>query len=136
MTYIYNPGPGLSPGPVRTLFYVISNSNKFKLIYMLSTTCGRAGWAALPKDLPCLEVAGSNLVFRSLNSTRIRGWNFLFTAVFGALVAKLVDAQDLKSCLQQCKCGFKSRLGHRLQPIREGQLFYWVKHRSNIYGKL
>jgi hypothetical protein len=29
-----------------------------------------------------------------------------------ALVVKLVDTQDLKSCLQQCKCGFKSRLGH------------------------
>ena len=28
-------------------------------------------------------------------------------------MAKLVDAQDLKSCLQQCKCGFKSRLGHK-----------------------
>jgi hypothetical protein len=27
-------------------------------------------------------------------------------------VVKLVDTQDLKSCLQQCKCGFKSRLGH------------------------
>jgi hypothetical protein len=28
---------------------------------MLSTTCGRAGWVALPKALPCSEVVGSNL---------------------------------------------------------------------------
>ena len=30
-----------------------------------------------------------------------------------ALVVKLVDTQDLKSCLQQCGCGFNSRLGHK-----------------------
>jgi hypothetical protein len=60
MPYIYNRGPGLSPGPVRTPFHIISNSNEFKhiyiyiyiYIYMLSTTCGHAGWAALPKALP------------------------------------------------------------------------------------
>ena len=30
-----------------------------------------------------------------------------------ALVAESVDAQDLKSCLQQCEYGFNSRLGHK-----------------------
>ena len=30
-----------------------------------------------------------------------------------ALVAELVDAQDLKSCFQQWKYGFDSRLGHK-----------------------
>jgi hypothetical protein len=29
-----------------------------------------------------------------------------------ALVAELVDAQDLKSCLPQGEYGFNSRLGH------------------------
>ena len=33
-------------------------------------------------------------------------WNFL------ALVVKLVDTQDLKSCGPQGLCGFNSRLGH------------------------
>jgi hypothetical protein len=28
------------------------------------------------------------------------------------LVVELVDTQDLKSCLQQCGCGFNSRPGH------------------------
>ena len=109
----------------------------------LHSQSATAGWLVLKTlhaevaqlvehHLAKVEVAGSNLVFRSKNSIRTSGWNFLFTAIFGALVAKLVDAQDLKSCLQQCKCGFKSRLGHRLQPIRKNRLFYWVKHGSNI----
>jgi hypothetical protein len=43
----------------------------------------------------------------------------------GALVVELVDTQDLKSCLQQCECGFKSRLGHKQQadPIGSAFLF-------------
>lgn len=44
-----------------------------------------------------------------------------------ALVAELVDAQDLKSCLQQCEYGFDSRLGHELQPIHESRLFYFLQ---------
>ena len=28
-------------------------------------------------------------------------------------MVKLVDTQDLKSCGQQCSCGFKSRLGYK-----------------------
>ena len=28
-------------------------------------------------------------------------------------MVELVDTQDLKSCLQQCKCGSDSRLGHK-----------------------
>ena len=47
-------------------------------------------------------------------------WNFLFEPIrnvyrrklVDALVAELVDAQDLKSCLLQGEYGINSRLGH------------------------
>ena len=60
------------------------------------------------RNLAKVEVAGSNLVFRSIKNSRI------FRDFFcDPLVVELVDTQDLKSCLQQCKCGFKSRLGDK-----------------------
>ncbi len=34
-------------------------------------------------------------------------------SVFSARMAELVDAQDLKSCILQRVCGFKSRSGHK-----------------------
>ena len=43
-----------------------------------------------------------------------RWWIFFtLTPKVFALVVELVDTQDLKSCLQQCGCGFNSRLGHK-----------------------
>ena len=42
-----------------------------------------------------------------------------------ALVAELVDAQDLKSCLPKGECGFDSRLGHESpSTIVEGFLHF------------
>ncbi len=40
-----------------------------------------------------------------------------------ALVVKLVDTQDLKSCSQQCECRFKSGPGHNTKLFRELFLF-------------
>jgi hypothetical protein len=57
------------------------------------------------RNLAKVEVAGSNLVFRSKLPT-CSGFFLGFP-----LVVELVDTQDLKSCSQQCECGFKSRLG-------------------------
>ena len=42
-----------------------------------------------------------------------------------ALVAELVDAQDLKSCFPQRKYGFDSRLGHKGPPTKSGGFFDW-----------
>ena len=45
--------------------------------------------------------------------------------ISGALVAELVDAQDLKSCGQQCPCRFDPGPGH--QPPREiGEVFLFI----------
>ena len=75
-------------------------------------------------DLAKVGVAGSSLVFRSVNS-RPSGLEFFIFGTYhpgppgrafklpAALVAEQVDAQDLKSCLQQCEYGFDSRLGHK-----------------------
>ena len=70
-------------------------------------------------NLAKVGVAGSSLVFRSENS-KPSGLEFFFTLFVSfndgrkgdALVAELVDAQDLKSCLPQGEYGFNSRLGH------------------------
>ncbi len=45
-----------------------------------------------------------------------------------ALVVKLVDTQDLKSCGQQCSCGFKSRLGHIKIKADSKELAFFVWH--------
>ena len=72
-----------------------------------------------------VRVAGSNLVFRSKQKFQ--------TSVFGifclwsALVVELVDTQDLKSCLQQCECGFKSRLGHIEKAVSKETAFYFSR---------
>ena len=58
-------------------------------------------------DLAKVGVAGSSPVFRSSVLRRLAEDFF-----YQALVVELVDTQDLKSCLQQCGCGFNSRLGH------------------------
>ncbi len=65
-------------------------------------------------DLAKVGVAGSSPVFRS-NSSLVEDffWSaWLRLVVQWALVVKLVDTQDLKSCLQQCECRFKSGPGH------------------------
>ena len=49
--------------------------------------------------------------------------NSLFD-VLPALVVELVDTQDLKSCLQQCGCGFNSRLGHFCKSDLVAFIFY------------
>jgi hypothetical protein len=52
-----------------------------------------------------------------------------------ALVVKLVDTQDLKSCLQQCKCGFKSRLGHTEKGYKFVFFFFYqkfLKHNAEV----
>ena len=38
-------------------------------------------------------------------------------------MVELVDTQDLKSCLQQCKCGSDSRLGHKKTRCYSGLFF-------------
>gem|GEM_PF-759426 len=64
-------------------------------------------------NLAKVGVAGSNLVFCS-EKFQALWFGFFFAGIFrqDALVVELVDTQDLKSCGQQCPCGFKSRLGH------------------------
>ena len=69
-------------------------------------------------NLAKVGVAGSSLVFRSEKFQTLR-FGFFFATSFlivgyvqAALVAELVDAQDLKSCLPQGEYGFNSRLGH------------------------
>ncbi len=74
-------------------------------------------------DLAKVGVAGSSLVFRSKRIPGLAVWNFLFQV---ALVAELVDAQDLKSCFPQRKYGFNSRLGHKCLPFREAFSFYKI----------
>jgi hypothetical protein len=75
-------------------------------------------------NLAKVGVARSNRVFCSKQFQAPQEFGIFFyhshfeREWMDALVVKLVDTQDLKSCLQQCKCGFKSRLGHRLQRIR------------------
>jgi hypothetical protein len=64
-------------------------------------------------DLAKVGVAGSSPVFRS---EFLPCGGFFLDFRFGgpeALVVKLVDTQDLKSCLQQCKYRFKSDPGHK-----------------------
>ena len=78
-----------------------------------------------------VRVAGSSLVFRSNRIPNHSVWNFLFTLVWanlpeGALVAELVDAQDLKSCLPQGEYGFDSRLGHK-KAILMNSLFSLIQ---------
>ena len=66
-------------------------------------------------DLAKVGVAGSSPVFRSESFHQLKLVEFFLTVtdISGlALVVELVDTQDLKSCLQQCGCGFNSRLGH------------------------
>ncbi len=73
-------------------------------------------------NLAKVGVAGSNLVFCSAKFQAFPGLEFFLSSLYltaRALVVELVDTQDLKSCLQQCKCGFKSRLGHRLQAVQQ-----------------
>lgn len=43
-----------------------------------------------------------------------------------ALVAELVDAQDLKSCLPKGECGFDSRLGHTT-PTNVGVFIFLLR---------
>ena len=82
------------------------------------------------RNLAKVEVASSNLVFRSkfypihIGRTfslkvfkKCFHWHIFALANELALVVKLVDTQDLKSCGQQWSCGFKSRLGHTLQAL-------------------
>lgn len=38
----------------------------------------------------------------------------------------------LKSCSPQRECGFNSRLGHGLQPIRNDRLFYYYNIATTI----
>lgn len=38
-----------------------------------------------------------------------------------ALVAELVDAQDLKSCLPKGEYGFDSRLGHKMRAEKQSE---------------
>ena len=60
------------------------------------------------RNLAKVEVAGSNLVFRSLNSIAPKANGiFSFTRV-----AEQVDAQDLKSCNPKRLYGFNSRPGY------------------------
>lgn len=40
-----------------------------------------------------------------------------------AEVAELVDAQDLKSCVQQWTCGFDSRLRHHISDNHEVSVY-------------
>jgi hypothetical protein len=73
-------------------------------------------------DLAKVGVAGSSPVFRSESRQAGGVTGFFFFGRFSqkgqALVVELVDTQDLKSCSPQRECGFNSRLGHGLQPIR------------------
>ena len=72
-------------------------------------------------DLAKVGVAGSSPVFRSLQCfPPIAGFFFLHPA----RVVELVDTQDLKSCLQQCKCGSDSRPGHTKAVHFLDGLFY------------
>jgi hypothetical protein len=62
-------------------------------------------------DLAKVGVAGSSPVFRS-GSSRITGGFFVLLLSIDALVVKLVDTQDLKSCGQQWPYRFNSDPGH------------------------
>ena len=70
-------------------------------------------------DLAKVGVAGSNLVSRSKNGTVLKPC-LIFPV---ARVVELVDTQDLKSCGQQCSCGFKSRPGYKVQRFLNLFLF-------------
>ena len=89
-------------------------------------------------DLAKVGVAGSSPVFRSESRPAGGVTGFFLGREIQvpengqALVVELVDTQDLKSCSPQRECGFNSRLGHRLQPIRNDRFFYVVQHRYNI----
>jgi hypothetical protein len=69
-------------------------------------------------DLAKVGVAGSSPVFRSFTPSFSEGGSLPPARKSGefflhhTLVAELVDAQDLKSCLQKCGYGFDSRLGY------------------------
>ena len=39
---------------------------------------------------------------------------------------ELVDTQDLKSCSQQCECGFNSHPGYKLIPLYAGFFMYYT----------
>ena len=73
------------------------------------------------RNLAKVEVAGSNLVFRSFefHPPTVDGIFFSVSESNGersriTRVAELVDAQDLKSCFPQRKYGFNSRPGYHL----------------------
>ena len=66
------------------------------------------------RNLAKVEVAGSSLVFRSEGVMISR----LFLSRIFTLVVELVDTQDLKSCGQQCSCGFNSRPGYDISKSR------------------
>jgi hypothetical protein len=85
----------------------ISGVKKCCDIQSVSSRCYAEVAHLVEHDLAKVGVAGSSPVFRS--GSPMMGdffWNI-------ALVVKLVDTQDLKSCGQQCLCGFNSRLGHK-----------------------
>jgi hypothetical protein len=74
-------------------------------------------------DLAKVGVAGSSPVFRSQSSLRFRREDFFSSSIAFSLVVELVDTQDLKSCSQQCECGFKSRPGNKEKPVHCEQAF-------------
>ena len=90
-------------------------------------------------DLAKVGVAGSSPVFRS-QKVHSKQDGFLFLRAFPqkhlfTLVVKLVDTQDLKSCGQQCPCGFKSRLGYVRADSKESAFFMKdVLHLSIIFS--
>ena len=77
-------------------------------------------------DLAKVGVAGSSPVFRSKSKPCV--WIFFVPTFYKVgwcltRVVVLVDTQDLKSCSQQCECGFNSHPGYWLTLRCEG--FRW-----------
>ena len=91
---------------------------QMKLTYCGSSSFGRAR--------PCQGRGGRFEPGLPLQKGPVRFPAGIFFDLFfliGALVVELVDTQDLKSCSQQCECGFNSRPGHGFQPISDDRFF-------------